>query len=1167
MRQAKSAHDAGSGGAANVTSYGRRKSSSTQHESEENTFENQESIKSGNSYKEGNSQSFDMPVVFKKAKTQDATTEMKKEDDSELEGTKREEIDPKVQEHLKQEFEIYCEHKFELIEKGEDLLPSKRKKELTKEKKIAKFQRRINIFENLMEGRKRSFWGTKRYDFLLKNLFPDYGEVIHHKVESVKNEIGNHLTAATGSIDLLINALKDAIAKADTNTAEAQKILDKAQAYHDKGTEQKKSAENTLKEYGGNNDIGNNEVILLQYGDVLTKYQLIISILSQNIEEVGSKKFQFNGIVAELSAQKIIINDLNTKVSATEDVQELISIQDNAFSELKANLDNLLAETRQVDLDLPIVNGVELNSDLDSGKEEIGVLDNKVEEIKQAEIKRREEEEARRLKEEEEERKRREREAAIPSIFIKKNSGTVPVKTTAKSQVSNKAAKPKQSEYTEKRWGYVGALDRFKTNTNDNRLTEEKDYFDNYKRVADNYLAEYYKEQAKSNKFYNPKYKLTGDMFVSAAKKIYLNYGNLDYIAPVELVLVQGRVENNLGMSHNGIKAYNNTMNVGVKDDGPEPWVDKMTSPELGIYFYMDLLAHDYLSDKTPDQLLERYANEKGSRYATAKYYEIDLKGSMGQVGLVSANKRPVIKKIGRGAKENDTKPDAIFVRQMLTQLGYNQPDLGDAIAAFQAEEMKPIDGGPSKYIDGWISPKGYTVGVLYYLTHIKNNSGTVSSSSVGTVSNNGITAQEGSKAVQALYKKYSDDPKTLGEKLVPYSRDFASDVIKVMDSLGAWGMDDDLAIGMVNKTDDHVLSYFDRELLKRMETALNPANNFIDLVIKTEKWERVKKALGTEYVTPQPVISKGQVVDNTSNSGGSPTTVEDTGTVYNTKVEETDPISIWANKTGASNKEYATLIFEAEKLGLIKINHSITRRTLTEVKDGKAITGAKTKTDYHVFYTTWRIIQNWTKKWILAGRKGAKPNLEMGSMMHYEPNKDKEGNLLPAELRTTRHGTGQALDINGMIFTAIDNAAIDEVISIIDGLPPGEHVMGVPLQGQFFKQSDYIGNVINNVSGDQATGLAFHTTKTVKLTKENGKWPEQAGQKIKYHKKFKVNGKWVKDSDLPSAGGKAIDYLQSSKLKEKIKLINARENTSLGVMPDYNNHLHIQMNKLKLNH
>jgi hypothetical protein len=286
-------------------------------------------------------------------------------------------------------------------------------------------------------------------------------------------------------------------------------------------------------------------------------------------------------------------------------------------------------------------------------------------------------------------------------------------------------------------------------------------------------------------------------------------------------------------------------------------------------------------------------------------------------------------------------------------------------------------------------------------------------------------------------------------------------------------------------------------------------------------------------------------------------THAEDLGTMYDEQVTGTDAIAVWANKTGTSNKEYATLLFEAETLGLITINHKITRRTLNEVKDEKTITGTsynKDSTDLYIFYTTWRMIQNWTKKWIKAGRKGVQPNIVMGSMTHYDS----------GVLRGTRHGKAQALDVNGMEFAATDSNAVDEVISIIDGLPPGVHVIGLPLQGQFFKSDDYIGNVINTVTTDDAVGLAFHTTTTRKLTKENGVWPEQRPKSPAYHKQFKVNGTWINDSKLPAGGTKAIDLLQSTKLKEKIELINKRTNTSLDVMPDYNNHLHIQTNSLK---
>lgn len=49
----------------------------------------------------------------------------------------------------------------------------------------------------------------------------------------------------------------------------------------------------------------------------------------------------------------------------------------------------------------------------------------------------------------------------------------------------------------------------------------------------------------------------------------------------------------------------------------------------------------------------------------------------------------------------------------------------------------------------------------------------------------------------------------------------------------------------------------------------------------------------------------------------------------------------------------------------------------------------------------------------------------------------------------------------------------------------------------------------------------------------------------------------------LEDRGTESFDYLVSKKLKDKLTLINKRGNTIVYVMPDCDNHLHIQTDSL----
>ncbi|PTB92678.1 hypothetical protein C9994_13725, partial [Marivirga lumbricoides] len=219
--------------------------------------------------------------------------------------------------------------------------------------------------------------------------------------------------------------------------------------------------------------------------------------------------------------------------------------------------------------------------------------------------------------------------------------------------------------------------------------------------------------------------------------RVYQKYGHLSYVVPVELALIQARLESGLGTQ--GASHYNNPFNVGETDKGAKSWVKNMTSPEIGIYAYMDLMANDYLSDKTSDQLLEKqgesFVNEKGSRYASAPRYEMELKAMMGQVMLVAEGKRTKVS-VGKGKGKNNESEDGKFVANMLIALGYKDKNLGTAIENFQKVEMFPpltekqksyvkimnkgdkasFDKKEASGVDGWCGTKGNTLGLIYFM-------------------------------------------------------------------------------------------------------------------------------------------------------------------------------------------------------------------------------------------------------------------------------------------------------------------------------------------------------------------------------------------------------------------------------------------------------------------
>ena len=787
-----------------------------------------------------------------------------------------EEINPEKQEHLRQEFGIYCEYKLEMIEKGEDVIPADRKKPLTKEEKKSEFQAMTQRFCNRMEGNRRSFWGTEKYERLLHKWFPDYSVVIAQKVSSVKNTINSSIAATNQNINEIIVRLKEALNVADTDKAKAMQLLEASGGYLLRAEEEKQKANTTLAEYGKDKS----QDYMARYDGVLMRYQRLISGLTANIEGISQDKGRFGEIIGELSSQQSLLAGFSTKVAATSDVQLLIGLQKTEFSQLIAQADKTVEKVRNAGRNTAAVNEIETNTEIESGNQDLNTLGGQVEKIKQNEILRRQEEERKRREEEERKRKAEEARKKAEAERLKqeqaqKQQKTAPAKTPpssvgksnpvsqapATTSTAGKSGDVVKSrggaDYSKDRWDPERAVKDSKSNIDESKISD-KAFFEQYKKTCEAYLQEWYSKKGTTNK-------LTSDMYVNAAKRIYLKYKHLSYIVPAELAMVQGRLESGLGTA--GSNPYKNPYNVGETDKGAKSWVKEMASPEMGIFFYMDLMAHDYLSKKTADQLLaeqgKSFVNEVGSRYASAPRYEMELKAMMGQVGLVRDKKRPAVS-VGKNAEKNNGTASAAFVRSMLEKLGYKQANLGDAITAFQSKEMYPplttfqqklvkgMNAGDKKSfdikersgVDGAVGPRGNTVGLLYYMTLMGS---ALPGPSVNKKETKIVTPNV--NKVQELYKKYEKgniDMLALGKALIPYCERYGADVIAVFDKLG-WSTQDNLAYTLAKQATDDQLKHFDIKLLKRMKTILDPADNWSSVEVKTVQWKRVKKSLNED--------------------------------------------------------------------------------------------------------------------------------------------------------------------------------------------------------------------------------------------------------------------------------------------------------------------------------
>jgi len=137
--------------------------------------------------------------------------------------------------------------------------------------------------------------------------------------------------------------------------------------------------------------------------------------------------------------------------------------------------------------------------------------------------------------------------------------------------------------------------------------------------------------------------KITGEMLADGARKAHAKTG---IVHPPELALAQLVWEGGIGNSdpESRPNKTNNPFNLGNDDMGNNRY---FRTPKEGIDLYFVIMAEDYLSKRTPEQLMQRggFVNFEGSRYASAANYEKELRATARSI------KRKISNRIAREKK------------------------------------------------------------------------------------------------------------------------------------------------------------------------------------------------------------------------------------------------------------------------------------------------------------------------------------------------------------------------------------------------------------------------------------------------------------------------------------------------------------------------------------
>jgi hypothetical protein len=279
-------------------------------------------------------------------------------------------VDPPVQAKLEQEFDVYANHKLELIDQGIDLIPNVKRRPPSKEKKKEKFITHRDKFLKRMEKSEDHSWGTDNYFRLLHNWFPDYTLVLENKVSAIKTGIDQSIKALNQKIDDVIEVLKKAISLADTDIGKALKLIGTTETYITEASTSKDNAAFILSGFSESKT----KDFLAQYDTVLELYEQLILSLQANIQYIREDQSSFETVVLRLVHQQEFLADFNLKIQNTSDVLDLIRLQDTDFEDVIRSTEQIIEEANSMERISQTPDEIALLAELDAGKISLGKL-------------------------------------------------------------------------------------------------------------------------------------------------------------------------------------------------------------------------------------------------------------------------------------------------------------------------------------------------------------------------------------------------------------------------------------------------------------------------------------------------------------------------------------------------------------------------------------------------------------------------------------------------------------------------------------------------------------------------------------------------------------------------------------------------------------------------